>query len=41
LSHASSPKFLIHFELILVQGGKHGFCFGFLQADIHFPSNVY
>jgi hypothetical protein len=27
--------------LILVQGGKHGFCFGFLQADINFPSNVY
>jgi hypothetical protein len=27
---------LIHFELILLQGDKHGFSFSFLQADTHF-----
>jgi hypothetical protein len=28
---------LIHFELILVQGDRHGSSFSFLQADSHFP----
>jgi hypothetical protein len=28
---------LIHFELILVQGDRHGSSFSFLQADNHFP----
>jgi hypothetical protein len=28
-------KSLIHFELILVQGEKHGSSFSFLQADNH------
>jgi hypothetical protein len=27
---------LIHFELILVQGNRHGSSFGFLQMDNHF-----
>jgi hypothetical protein len=27
---------LIHFELILVQGDRHGSSFNFLQADKHF-----
>jgi hypothetical protein len=27
---------LIHFELLLVQGDKHGSSFSFLQADNHF-----
>jgi hypothetical protein len=29
-------RFLIHFELILVQGDKHGSSFSFLQMDKHF-----
>jgi hypothetical protein len=27
---------LFHFELMLVQGDRHGSSFSFLQADIHF-----
>jgi hypothetical protein len=29
-------RFLIHFELLLVQGDKHGSSFSFLQTDKHF-----
>jgi hypothetical protein len=29
-------RFLIHFELLLVQGDKHGSSFSFLQMDKHF-----
>jgi hypothetical protein len=32
-------RFLIYFELILVQGDRHGSSFSFLQADSHFSQH--
>jgi hypothetical protein len=31
---------LIDFEVILVQGERHGSSFSFLHADTQFPSNI-
>jgi hypothetical protein len=31
---------LIHFQLILLQGDRHGTSFSFLQMDNHFPQNI-
>jgi hypothetical protein len=30
-------RFLIHFELIIVQGERHGYSFSFLHTDPFFP----
>jgi hypothetical protein len=31
---------LIHSELLLVKGARHGSSFSFLQGDAMFPSNI-